>query len=452
MNQQITALFRSISYKNGCTKHRHKLIRSIAASNQHHSLQCHPFFFGGGGSGSGFYSTTIHLMNNTYNNNSKNGVDFSKQYTTTAVSKSSSSSSSSSIRLSKLISQKGLNMQMSRKSAESIITDGQVTVAGQVVTNPNFKINLPSLSQSNDTCRNDSIGDSSDKLYDSIKVAGRHFILDKGQTTVYNTRSSNSNINNSNDESVNQKNVKASIIKETTKKTRVWLAHKLKGELVAEHDPLGRPSLIERLYRGGVGKSKKSSAATTHLKPVGRLDMMTEGLILITNDGSYVREMTLPSNQIQRTYRVRVHGRITQQKLNAIRNGISIDGVHYRGMKVNLELNKSSSKVKGGNTNSWLRVTCTEGKNRMIRKVLDNLGLQVTRLIRISFGDYDLNTIPPGLAIEVPVKPLQGQKRRGLLFPGKYSKQRENQSAKKLGYNIDEAPPSAAPITWVRHS
>lgn len=180
--------------------------------------------------------------------------------------------------------------------------------------------------------------------------------------------------------------------------------------------------------------------------------MTTEGLILVTNDGSYVREMTLPSNKIHRSYRVRVHGHITQRKLNAIRNGVNINGTYYKGMNVNLEMTKNLSRAKGGNTNSWLRITCTEGKNRMIRKVLDHLGLQVTRLIRVSFGDYDLNSIPPGLAIEVPYKSLDGQKRKGVLSQRVSSRKKStNNTEKKIDetFNNNTKP---SPVEWIRHS
>ena len=180
---------------------------------------------------------------------------------------------------------------------------------------------------------------------------------------------------------------------------------------------------------------------------------MTEGLILVTNDGSYVREMTLPSNKIHRSYRVRVHGRITPQKMNTIRNGVTINGTYYKGMNVNLELTKNLSRAKGGNTNTWLRITCTEGKNRMIRKVLDHLGLQVTRLIRVSFGDYDLNTIPPGLAIEVPFKSLESQKRKGILtqksmIKKKKASQSSTSTNNKSNANENENP---SPVEWIRH-
>jgi len=113
-------------------------------------------------------------------------------------------------------------------------------------------------------------------------------------------------------------------------------------------------------------------------------------------------------------------------------------------MKVNIETNKGN-RAKGGNTNTWLRITCTEGKNRQIRKTLDHLGLKVTRLIRTSFGDYDLNTIPPGLAIEVPVKALEAMKKRGVMA----NVGRASKAVKKTQSGpIQE---SAVPVQWIRH-
>lgn len=130
---------------------------------------------------------------------------------------------------------------------------------------------------------------------------------------------------------------------------------------MADVDPQGRPSLIERLSKGGVGKD-------LHLKAIGRLDMSTEGLILVTNDGEYKRQLELPSNKLHRIYRVRVHGRLSPYKLKAMRQGITIEKEHYRGMMVQIE----NKKTVG--TNTWLKLTCVEGKNRQIRKVLNHLG------------------------------------------------------------------------------
>ena len=215
-----------------------------------------------------------------------------------------------------------------------------------------------------------------------------------------------------------------------TTRTKVWLVHKLPGEVVTENDPQGRPSLLDRLRRGGVGNK------ADHLNAIGRLDMSTEGLILVTNDGQYKRELELPANLVHRVYRVRVHGKLTPYKLKALRAGMKIEEIRYRGMKVELEANRRQSS-----TNNWIRLTCVEGKNRQIRKVLNHLGLNVTRLIRISYGDYDLNTIPPGMALEVPVKVLSAQKKQGKLKPRK-------EAPPKKSKNDDEG--SARPVTWIK--
>jgi 23S rRNA pseudouridine2605 synthase len=288
------------------------------------------------------------------------------------------------MRLSKLISQ-GKNLQMSRRGAEKLIREGQVTVAGKPIEDPAYQVDL--------------------SLNPPIKVNGRMLLLHlPTQTTPSATKTT--------------KDYSESLSLQT--KTRVWLVHKLKGEIVTDQDPDGRPSLMERLKIGGVGRPSRKAyrngqTSSLHLKAIGRLDMMTEGLVIVTNDGMYARNMELPENRYHRTYRARVHGLVTPSKLTAIRHGITIDHVRYRGMLASLEMHRNGLKVKGGATNSWLTVTCCEGKNRQIRKVFQHLGLQVTRLIRISYGDYSLNTIPPGMAVEVPVKDLDSQKRRGLI-------------------------------------
>lgn len=426
------------------------------------------YSFGGYSSSKHFFSTTdtataTATTSSSNNNNINDDDDDDSEKNSNSIDNNNiqnisnnSNHVNDTIRLSRIISQHGINMQMSRKSAESVITSGQVTMAGKIVTNPSLKLDIYGADR--DICR-------------AIKVAGRHLKLGPspnannahvngtgtGTGTIDATSMNDGNtMTNQTSQSNYNNNTQSQL------KTRVWIAHKLRGELVSEHDPLGRPSLIERLYHGGVGKpkyrkSKKGGGSNNHainggrvhLKPVGRLDMMTEGLILITNDGHYVREMTLPKNAIQRTYRVRVHGRITQPKLNSIRRGVTINGMYYKGMEVHLELNKGSTRSKGGGTNSWLRITCTEGKNRMIRKVMDHLGLQVTRLIRIGFGDYDLNTIPPGLAIEVPVKNLESQKRRGVLK--KLNRDRKKKEKKEALIKEQQIHEESSPVQWIRH-
>lgn len=287
------------------------------------------------------------------------------------------------VRLSKLISSHGKNIQMSRRAAEKLIRDGKVTVAGKPMEDPAYQVSMSASLP--------------------VKVNGRLLLLQNRNPVPL----------------MEQQSIKSTgEVQPTDIKTRVWLVHKLKGELVTEEDPEGRPSLMDRLKVGGVGRPsrkayKNGQTISLHLKAIGRLDMMTEGLILVTNDGMYARNMELPENNFHRTYRARVHGLVTPSKMSAIRRGITIDNIRYKGMIVSLDMDKNGLKVKGGSTNSWLTITCCEGKNRQIRKILNHLGLKVTRLIRTSYGDYSLNTIPPGKAIEVPVKDLDDQKRRG---------------------------------------
>lgn len=324
---------------------------------------------------------------------------------------------SAPVRLAKLIATQSLNMQMSRRSAEGLIESGQVTVAGSIITDPGYKIPVANVMSGGGI----------------VKVAGRRLILPNHEPKISkNAGQSNVNLN-------------------AMARTRVWLVNKLPGELVSEHDPEGRPSLLERMNRSGVGKpsrrvKKKGQVAPVHLKPVGRLDMMTEGLMLLTNDGRYARDMELPQNAFHRTYRARVHGRITPGKLKAVRSGVSIDGTFYKGMRVNLELNKGH-RVKGGNTNSWIRVTCVEGKNRQVRRVLDHLGLKVTRLIRTSFGDYHLNTIPAGLAIEVPVKLLDDHRQKGI-----FEKTGQNRRRTETKKNDTSNESKSLAVQWVRYT
>mmetsp|Transcript_15154 Transcript_15154/g.27443 ORF Transcript_15154/g.27443 Transcript_15154/m.27443 type:complete len:430 (-) Transcript_15154:892-2181(-) len=296
------------------------------------------------------------------------------------------------VRLSQLLSQYATNHSCSRRMAERLISSGYVTVAGQVVDSPASRISLV------DAAAGGGI----------VKIQGKRLLIKK----------SNKGTN------------------DATMGIRVWLVHKLKGELVSEHDPLGRPSLLDRLHRSMNGKGN-----AIHLKPVGRLDMSTEGLLVMSNSGVYARDLELPSNHIHRTYRVRIHGSITPSKLQAIRHGLVIDGTRYRGMKVHLEV--SPRGKRSSSTNTWLQITCTEGKNRQIRKVLDHLGLKVTRLIRTSFGDYDLNTIPPGMAIEIPMKSLESQRKRGPLFP-------KRKSSRPKTSTSSDGPTPPRNVEWIK--
>ena len=127
--------------------------------------------------------------------------------------------------------------------------------------------------------------------------------------------------------------------------------------------------------------------------PVGRLDLNTEGLLLLTNDGELKRAMELPASGIPRTYRARAHGDITQPQLEELIEGITIEGVRYGPIDAHLE--------RRTGRNQWIELTLTEGKNREVRRVLEHLGLKVSRLLRTAYGPFVLGDLPRGAADEV---------------------------------------------------
>ena len=171
------------------------------------------------------------------------------------------------------------------------------------------------------------------------------------------------------------------------KATRLYRFYKPPGTLTAAHDPKGRATIYDRLPKG-----------LPRLMPVGRLDYMTEGLLLLTNDGELKRRLELPRTGVVRTYRARAFGAVTQAQLEALAEGITIDGVHYGSINANLE--------RRTGRNAWIEMNLTEGKNREVRRVLAHLGLQVSRLIRTAYGPLTLAGLDPGGVDEVPVAEL----------------------------------------------
>jgi 23S rRNA pseudouridine2605 synthase len=172
--------------------------------------------------------------------------------------------------------------------------------------------------------------------------------------------------------------------------TRLWRYHKPAGLVTTHRDPAGRPTVFDHLPEG-----------LPRVISVGRLDLTSEGLILLTNDGALARRLELPSNGWLRRYRARAFGRITQAELDALKEGLSIDGVNYRGIDAKLE--------RGQGANAWIALTLSEGKNREVRRVLEALGLKVNRLIRVSYGPFQLGTLEPGEVEEVPRKMLRDE-------------------------------------------
>ena len=173
-------------------------------------------------------------------------------------------------------------------------------------------------------------------------------------------------------------------------RTRLFLFHKPRGFVTTARDPEGRPTVFDALPPG-----------MPRVVAVGRLDISTEGLLLLTNDGGLARVLELPSTGWLRRYRVRAHGIIDQAALDALSGGIAIDGVDYLGIEARLD------REQGANV--WITMGLREGKNREIKKVLEHLGLQVNRLIRVSFGPFELGGLTEGEIAEVRTRVLRDQ-------------------------------------------
>ncbi|HEU4961485.1 MAG TPA: pseudouridine synthase [Sphingomonas sp.] len=169
---------------------------------------------------------------------------------------------------------------------------------------------------------------------------------------------------------------------EAPRPARLFVFHKPVGLLVTERDPKGRPTIYDRLPND-----------LPRVVPVGRLDLNTEGLLLLTTDGELKRQLELPATGVERTYRARAYGAIGQDQLESLIDGIEIDGVRYGAIDANLERRTGA--------NVWIELTLTEGKNREVRRVLEHLGLRVSRLIRTRYGPFVLGDLPPGAIGEV---------------------------------------------------
>jgi 23S rRNA pseudouridine2605 synthase len=183
---------------------------------------------------------------------------------------------------------------------------------------------------------------------------------------------------------------------------RLFVFHKPAGLLTAERDPAGRPTIYTALRNA-------LPPGTPRVMPVGRLDFNTEGLLVLTNDGELKRAMELPSSGIPRTYRARTFGDITQTQLEELIEGVEIDGMRYGKIDANME--------RSAGRNQWIELTMTEGKNREVRRVLEYFGLEVSRLIRTSYGPFALLDLPRGMAIEVRQVEVE-RFRKGLKAPG----------------------------------
>ena len=171
---------------------------------------------------------------------------------------------------------------------------------------------------------------------------------------------------------------------------RLWRYHKPAGLITTHSDPQGRPTIFDGL-----------PPRLPRVVSVGRLDLNSEGLMLLTNDGALARRLELPETGWLRRYRVRVHGKPEARKLERLGAGVTVEGVKYGPIKAMLERQQS--------TNAWIAVSLREGKNREVRRVMEHLGLRVTRLIRTAYGPFQLGSLKKGAVAEVPTKVLREQ-------------------------------------------
>lgn len=173
-------------------------------------------------------------------------------------------------------------------------------------------------------------------------------------------------------------------------RARLWRYHKPAGLVTTHRDEKGRPTIFESL-----------PADLPRVISIGRLDLTSEGLLLLTNDGALARRLELPSTGWVRRYKVRVHGAVEPERLAALARGVTVDGVSYGPIRAEMDRQQGS--------NAWLTVALREGKNREIRRVLEHLGYSVTRLIRLAYGPFQLGALPRGEVEEVPKKVLADQ-------------------------------------------
>lgn len=172
--------------------------------------------------------------------------------------------------------------------------------------------------------------------------------------------------------------------------TRLFIYHKPKGYVTTHKDEGGRETVFDIMPKG-----------MPRVVSIGRLDLNTEGLLLLTNDGELSRFLELPATGWKRRYRVRVHGRVSEERLEKLKDGITVEGVRYKSIEAKLDKQQGS--------NSWLTIVLSEGKNREIRRVMEALDLKVNRLIRTDYGPFKLGDLPEGAAEEISTSVMRKQ-------------------------------------------
>lgn len=176
----------------------------------------------------------------------------------------------------------------------------------------------------------------------------------------------------------------------TIEPTRLWRYHKPVGQVTTNKDPEGRPTVFEALPHD-----------LPRVVSIGRLDLTTEGLLLLTNDGELARTLELPKTGWKRKYRVRVYGKVTEEDLARLEQGVEVDGFKYGAIEATLDRQSAG--------NAWLTVGLSEGKNREIRRVMEHVGLRVNRLIRTSYGPFQLGNLKAGRVDEIKQSVLKQQ-------------------------------------------
>jgi 23S rRNA pseudouridine2605 synthase len=177
---------------------------------------------------------------------------------------------------------------------------------------------------------------------------------------------------------------------ETPQETGLWLYHKPSGLVCTNSDPEGRPTVFDRL-----------PPSLPRVMLIGRLDLASEGLLLLTNDGALARKLELPATGWIRRYRVRVYGRPDEDALKKLEAGVTVDGVTYGPIRAEIDSAQRS--------NAWLTISLQEGRNREVRRVMEHLGLRVNRLIRTAYGPFQLGSLPRGEVRAVTGKVLREQ-------------------------------------------
>lgn len=207
-------------------------------------------------------------------------------------------------------------------------------------------------------------------------------------------------------------------------KVRLWRYHKPRGLLTTAKDPQGRPTVFESLPK-----------ELPRVVSIGRLDLNSEGLLLLTNDGEIARKLELPTTGWVRRYRVRVNGTVEVAHLKALMKGVTVDGVRYGSVQTTLDRQQGD--------NAWLTMALTEGKNREIRKVCSHFGWGVSRLIRVSYGPFQLGNLDKGAVEEVKGKVLKDQ--LGIETPSDRHKEKPKDKPKEMPKGTLKLRPKATP-------